>query len=143
MNTKNIWLISGVLIAILLFGFFLLRKPSVPETSQMPVPGAEGVEEMVVTEEEVREVEVSGDEYSYSPSLISVKKGERIRIIFTNNGNMPHNLVIEDLGVSTRTIGFGQTDTVEFTAEGDVDIEFYCSILNHKALGMEGTLKVE
>lgn len=145
MNTKNIWLFAGVLVAVVVAGVFLVRKPkTTATTSGMPVPGATGVEEKkVVEEEEVREIEVSGKEYSFSPSSVSVKKGEKIKITFTNNGNLPHNLVIDELGVSTKTIAPGKSDTVEFTAEGDVNLTFYCNIGNHRAQGMEGTIKIE
>ena len=139
---------GGIFVAVAVAGFFLLRKPNVPPTtSGMPVPGTENVEEKKVVNEEdnepITEIEVSADEYSYSPSFLSVKKGDKVRIVFTNKGNLPHNLVIDELGISTKTIVSGKSDTIEFTAEGDMDLEFYCSIGNHKSLGMEGKIKVE
>ena len=141
---KNIWMIGGVVVAVVAAGFFLMRKPPPPTTSEVPAPGATGVEEKAVaTEGEVREIEVSGDEYLFSPSSLSVKKGEKVKITFTNNGNLPHNLVIDELGVSTKTIASGKSDTIEFTADGDADLVFYCSIGNHKNLGMEGTIEVK
>ena len=136
-------MIGGVMVAVVAAGFFLMRKPSAPTTSEVPAPGATGVEEKVVEEGEVREIEVSGDEYAYTPSSISVKKGEKVRITFTNNGNLPHNLVIDELALSTKTIVSGKSDMIEFTAEGDADLEFYCSIGNHRNLGMQGELKIE
>src|SRR3989338_9044207 len=119
MNTKSIWLMGGVLVAVAVAGFFLLRKPNVPPTtSGMPVPGTENVEEKKVVNEEdnepITEIEVSADEYSYSPSFLSVKKGDKVRIVFTNKGNLPHNLVIDELGISTKTIVSGKSDTIEF-----------------------------
>lgn len=145
MNTKNIWLFGGILVAVLAAGFFLTRKPETTKTtSGMPVPEATNVEEKKVVEEgEIREIEVSGDEYSYSPSMVSVKRGDKVRIVFTNNGNLPHNLVIDELDVSTKTIAGGKSDTINFTAESDADLEFYCSIGTHRAQGMEGILKIE
>ena len=131
------------MVAVVAAGFFLMRKPKTTTTT-MPVPGVTGVEEKAVaTEGEAREIEVSGDEYAYTPSSISVKKGEKVRITFTNNGNLPHNLVIDELALSTKTIVSGKSDMIEFTAEGDADLVFYCSIGNHKNLGMEGTIEVK
>lgn len=140
---KNIWLFVGILVAVVAAGFFLMRKPKAPTTG-MPVPNATGVEEKkVVTEGEVREIAVSGKEYLYTPSSISVKKGEKVRIVFTNDGNLPHNLVIDDLGVTTATIVPGKSDTIEFTAENTGTFTFYCSIGTHRAQGMEGTVEVK
>ena len=147
MNTKSIWLMVGILVAVTAAGVFLFKKPKVsPTTSQMPVPGAENVEETVVVGEDsesVREIEISGDEYSFTPSSVSVVKGEKVKIVFTNKGNIPHNLVITELGVSTKTIGSGQTDSLEFTVEGDTVLKFYCNIGNHRNLGMEGKIEVK
>lgn len=145
MNKKSAWLFGGVLIAVLAAGFFLTRKPkTTTTTTTMPVPGATNVEEKKVTQEsEVRETAVSGKEYSYTPASITVKKGEKVKIVFTNNGNLPHNLVIDELGVSTKTVAPGKSDTIEFTAEGDANLTFYCSIGTHRAQGMEGTIEVK
>lgn len=135
---------GGILVAVVAAGFFLVRKPKVdPTITQMPVPNTEGVEKKTVVEGEVREIEVSGDEYSYSPSSFSVKKGEKVRIAFTNTGSLPHNLAIDEFGVSTKTILPGRTDTVEFTAEADGEVSFYCNISNHRNLGMEGMIEIE
>lgn len=102
----------------------------------MPVPSATNTTP-------VREIEVSGNEYSFSPASITVQKGEKVRIIFTNKGALPHNLVIDELGISTKTVVSGQSDSIEFVAESGVSLNFYCSIGNHKNLGMQGEIKVE
>ncbi|MBI4101479.1 MAG: cupredoxin domain-containing protein [Candidatus Nealsonbacteria bacterium] len=93
---------------------------------------------------EAREITVSASEFSFSPSSIIVKAGERVKIIFQNNGNVPHNLVIDGLGVGTKIIGSGKTETVEITAPSTPGTHaFYCSIPGHRESGMEGSLIVE
>ena len=134
------------MVAVVIAGFFLIKKPQITQdTSGMPVPSTTGVEEKTVATdtEPVHEIAVSGDEYAFSPSSISAKKGEKVKLTFTNNGNLPHNLVINELGVFTKTIAPGQIDSIEFTAETDGSLEFYCSIGNHRTQGMEGTLEVK
>jgi nitrite reductase (NO-forming) len=66
-----------------------------------------------------------------------------VKIIFKNEGKAPHNLVIQGLGIGTRTIGVGQTDTIEFTAPSSGTYTFYCSVPGHRAAGMEGRLEVK
>lgn len=92
---------------------------------------------------QVKEFSVSGTEYSFSPSSITVNAGDQVRITFKNNGRAIHNLIIEGLGVGTKTIGVGQADIVEFIAPASGTYTFFCSVSGHRAAGMEGSLKVE
>lgn len=94
-------------------------------------------------EGDIREVTVDGSEYSYSPSSLTVTEGENIRLTFNNVGNLPHNFVIDELGVATQTVPGGGSDTVEFTASQSGTFDFYCSVGNHRSLGMEGELDVQ
>ena len=150
MQNKGLLIGIGVFVGAVLLVFLLLRGGyQAPTTQQVPAPGATGVEEMVVTPDaeetagEVREITVSGSEYSFSPSSITVGEGERIRLTFKNTGNLPHNLTVEGLGIATRTISGGATNTVEFVVEESGTYTTFCSVGNHRSLGMEGELSVE
>jgi len=90
----------------------------------------------------VKEFTVTGENFSFTPSLITVKKGDRVRIIF-KNANGLHNLIIDEFNVATKTIQGGNQDTVEFTADKTGSFQYYCSVGTHRAMGMWGTLKVE
>lgn len=141
---KSFWIILGVFLALVLAGFLYLRRPQLsPTTTQespvTPVPTSETRE----VSGEVREITVEGDEYSFSPKSLSVTAGERISLTFKNKGNLPHNFTIDGLGVATKTVGGGQGDTVEFTAQTSGTFSFYCSVGGHKQLGMEGDLEVQ
>lgn len=143
MQNRTLLIGLGALLAVLIFGgafVYFARQP----TQEVPAPGSEGTPEMVVEPSgEAREIEVSGDEYRFAPKQIAAKAGEKLRIKFTNNGTLPHNFTIAELGVATRTISPGQSETVEFTVEADTALTFYCSIGSHRALGMEGELTIE
>lgn len=69
--------------------------------------------------------------------------GEKVKLIFRDTGKMKHNLVIDELEVSTKTVGAGKEDTVIFTASKAGDFEFYCSVGNHRQLGMEGRVTIK
>jgi plastocyanin len=60
-------------------------------------------------------------------------------ITLTNTGNATHDLVVErdgeDVGESEQ-IGPGETSTFEVTLE-EGDYVFYCSVGNHRQMGME------
>ena len=92
---------------------------------------------------EVKEITIEGKEYSYAPASITVTYGEKILLTFKNMGRLAHNLTIDELKVSTKTVAGGQSDTVEFTADKSGTFNFYCSIGTHRNLGMEGEMEVK
>jgi plastocyanin len=135
---KTLWIIVAILLVVFV-GYFLMRgyraptsTPTAPKEEVTPTPGAP-----------VKEITVVGTEFSFNPSSITLSAGERVKIIFKNEGKAPHNLVIQGLGIGTRTIGGGQTDTIEFTAPSSGTYTFYCSVPGHRSAGMEGKLEVK
>ncbi len=84
----------------------------------------------------------SGSNYSYSPNEIRVKKGDQVKITFMSQGGI-HDLVINDFNVKTNQLQSGQQETINFTADKTGTFEFYCSVGNHRAMGMVGKLIVE
>ena len=86
-------------------------------------------------------ITVEGGNFFFKPNEIRVKKGEKVTVTFTNSGGM-HNFVIDEFDVKSETINGGSTK-VEFTADKAGTFEFYCSIGNHKQMGMKGNLIVE
>lgn len=139
--------IGIIIIALLVIvgGYFLLRG-----NYQAPTLTSEKTEEKIETPpttpapvSEITEISIVGTEFSFNPANISVKAGEKVKITFKNNGQAPHDLVFEGLGIGTKIIGGGQVDVVEFTAPSSGTYTFFCSVPGHRELGMEGTLKVE
>jgi uncharacterized cupredoxin-like copper-binding protein len=54
-------------------------------------------------------------------------------------------LVIDELNVATKQISEGGTDSVTFTVPASAagkSFEFYCSVGNHRQMGMVGTVNV-
>jgi uncharacterized cupredoxin-like copper-binding protein len=144
-------LISVVIILLVVGGYFILKRGYQAPTPVPSAPTPPVLQEEVTPTEggvlaptpSIREFTVFGNEFSFSPSSISVSAGERVKIIFKNEGKVPHNLVIQELNIKTRTIGGGQTDTIEFTAPSSGTYTFYCSIPGHRSAGMEGKLEVK
>ena len=84
--------------------------------------------------------EISMTEYSFDPSDPTVASGDSLEVV--NDGELPHNLTVEDTDVATSDLESGESEdlTVDLDA-GDYD--FLCTIGNHAELGMTGTLTVE
>ena len=85
---------------------------------------------------------VTGQNFSFTPNQITVKKGAKVKVVFTATQGT-HNFVIDEFQATTKTVSNGGTDTVEFVADKAGTFEYYCSIGKHRALGMVGTLTVE
>ena len=139
-------LIGLVLILIVFGGYFLLRggyQAPTQVTPEVTSPEVTPEEAPEVTAPEVKEITVSGSEFAFLPSTIKVEAGQQVKINFQNEGSVNHNLVIEGLGVSSRTIGGDNSDIVEFIASTSGVYTIFCSVPGHRAAGMVGSLKVE
>lgn len=136
-----------VIIIVAAGGFYLMnsnKNPQTPLSNQVPAPSSPDVTETVVnTDTNSSDITVEGGEFSFTPSEITVKKGEKVKLTFKNTGSVAHDYVISDLNVSTKRIGPGKEETVEFTPQEAGEFEFICSVGNHEEQGMVGTLVVE
>jgi plastocyanin len=112
-----------------------------PDTST-PTDTTTGQTSTDTSTSNIKEFTVTGQNFSFSPSTMTVNKGDKVRIIFKNSGGT-HNLVIDEFNVETKTIGSGKEDVVEFTADKTGSFQYYCDIGNHRAMGMWGTLMVK
>ncbi len=90
----------------------------------------------------VKEFTVIGDNFSFVPSAITVKKGDKVKITFKNTEGF-HNFVIDEFGVATKSVQAPDTEVLEFTADKTGTFQYYCAVGSHRAMGMWGTLKVE
>ncbi len=90
----------------------------------------------------VKEFTVEGKNFAFSPATIEVNKGDKVKIIFKNTGGM-HDWVIDELNVKAKQIKSDEQETIEFTASEAGTFEYYCSVGNHRAMGMVGKLIVK
>jgi plastocyanin len=89
-----------------------------------------------------KEFTVSGENFSFAPNTMSVKKGDTVKITFTNAEGF-HDFRIDEYNVATAKLNAGASETVEFVADQTGTFEYYCSVGSHRAMGMKGTLTVE
>ena len=90
----------------------------------------------------VKEFTVSGSNFKFSPSKITVKKGDNVKITFKDDDGM-HNLVVDGYNVQTNTIKSGDSDSVTFLADKTGTFTYYCAVDSHRQKGMTGTLVVQ
>jgi plastocyanin len=155
---KNNNFMFAVIIGVVILagvGFFLATKPkqSVPanNTATMSEPTKEAsspsgtVTPSGATQEgttSMKTVTVSAKSFSFTPSTITVKKGQQVKIVFQNTGGF-HDFRIDEFNVKTPQITANNTAEVTFTPDKAGTFEYYCSVGNHRAMGMVGKLIVQ
>jgi len=150
LNNKTLWIGLGVVVAVFFAGSYLIGNVGT-NSNLTSAPDFEYIEEnkeainsekLVDGSIEMEEVVFEGSEFKFSPSSLTLKAGVPVKLVFKNTGTMVHDLVIDELNLSTKEIAPGEEETIIFTP--DVGIyTFYCSVGNHRTLGMEGELIVE
>jgi plastocyanin len=147
---KNLLIVSAAFVIIAVAGLLYVKNGQVQNTA-VDSQDTNTITESVISEnpaqandtqqKEVKEFLVSGSNFTFDVPSINVAKGDRVKITFKNNEGT-HNLLIDGLNLGTETIGAGEEDSIEFTADQEGIFEFYCSVGNHKEQGMMGTLMV-
>ena len=90
----------------------------------------------------VKTFTVTAKNYSFSLKEIKVKKGDRVKIILDNTEGF-HDWVLDEFNANSGRVQAGQKVEVEFVADQVGTFEYYCSVGNHRAMGMKGNLIVE
>lgn len=80
--------------------------------------------------------------YEFSETELRVKQGDVVTVKL-NSLVGSHNFIIDELDVASLTVSSGNSTEVTFTATQKGTYEYYCSVGDHRDLGMVGTLIVE
>lgn len=90
----------------------------------------------------VKSFTVTEQNYSLSPSTITVDRGDTVEIT-VNDKNGVHDFVIDGLNVATQHLNTGQSQTLRFVASQSGTFTYYCSVDDHRGQGMVGKLIVK
>lgn len=90
----------------------------------------------------VKEFAVTGANFAFTPKEIRVKQGDTVRITFTSGSGL-HDWNLDEFNAATNVVASGKSEAIEFVADKAGEYEYYCSVGNHRAMGMVGKLIVE
>jgi plastocyanin len=91
---------------------------------------------------QLREFQVVGDHYTFSPSTIAVNRGDVVKITFTAR-DIAHSFTIDGPYRISKRAAAGQAVTFEFRADAPGPHTFYCNLsADPKCKDMKGTLTV-
>ena len=91
---------------------------------------------------ETKTFNLTGQNFAFSQTEILVKKGDKVIINFESTGGF-HDFTLDGYGVGTQSVNPGTKTSVEFVADQAGTFEYFCSVGNHRQMGMTGRLIVE
>jgi uncharacterized cupredoxin-like copper-binding protein len=149
MKNLGLLLVSGFLLAGCFHQAWQTEEavPVVEENGMMPAEDGmmgEGKEMMVEGEDEVVDYVLDLASFTFTPNVLMAEPGQTLKVKLTNVQGF-HDFVIDELNVASKQLQEGESVVVEIevpmSAAGQ-SYEFYCSVGNHRAQGMVGTLEV-
>lgn len=151
-NGTIILVVIILLIIVAIVGYTSYSSPAVAPTDQDPsaIPanindGGVMIENSTTTTtteaQQTKTFTVRGSNFAFAPSTLNVNQGDQVVINFINDSGT-HDLKIDEFGAATPVITGGQNATISFTADKTGTFEYYCSVGNHRQMGMVGTLTV-
>lgn len=158
---KTVMIAVGLVAVVAIVGagaFFMMKKGSTPKTavgsettpavmqeSPTSVPQTSPATDegsMQTNTANTKKFTVEGSNFKFVPATLKVKKGDNVEITFKNTGGT-HDFMIDEFSVATNKIADGEEETVTFVADKTGKFNYYCSVGNHRAMGMQGVLTVE
>lgn len=94
---------------------------------------------------------IAGPGYSFTPSAITVQRGETVTFAVTTMGSLAHEFMVgpadavaadQEGTPEIADIGMMQTKTLTYTFNGDGPYAFACHAPGHYEAGMRGTITV-
>lgn len=162
-DNKMPFIVGAVVLGIAVIGFFLVTQGSGAKPSPSPlvqanqVMGDEATETIpdsddttaadqsttpsAMAEDGVKTIEIEAGSFYFKPNIITVKKGEKVRVVI-KAVDMMHDFYVDELGIKSPIVKSGTTGTVEFVASKVGTFEYYCSVGQHRKNGQVGKLTV-
>lgn len=142
MNKIIIWLVP---ILIIFAGSIYILNVNNSMNDNAVIPGNVHNDEDATADAQpnnTKTFDINGSNFQFSTKEIRVHKGDKVRINFRSLEGF-HDWRVDEFQAATRKIQAGDQDTIEFIADQAGSFEYYCSVGNHRQMGMVGTLVVE
>jgi plastocyanin len=152
MKVRSTLLIVPI-VAVVLAGCTAKTTPEVDDSSMMQQAPATDTGTMNETpmDEQTKMpasdmiVDLAMSDYQFDKSEVRVKAGSTVTFRLSNSGGT-HDFMIDELGVKSRVMETGEMQEINVTIPLDAagqTYEYYCSVLNHRDMGMSGNLVIE
>jgi plastocyanin len=88
--------------------------------------------------------DITMSNFTFSPNIIEASPGETLTISLTSLGGT-HDFVIDELDVQSLLLGSNESQDLTITIPDNASgmtYQFYCSVGNHREMGMVGEIRV-
>jgi len=109
-----------------------------PASSPEASPAADGGSEAAASDGYA----INAIDISFDPKELTIPANTDVTITVTNKGVLQHDFVIDALGIKTKMLNGGDSDTVTINAAAG-EYDYYCSVPGHAEAGMVGKLIVQ
>jgi plastocyanin len=134
--TKTLIITVGVVIVLVVGGFFLLNKNQSAQNSSMNMtPTQTQNSNQTETQSPAGTNEVNIANFVYSPETITVKVGDKVT--WTNKDSVGHSATADDNSWDTGVFGQGESKSITFDKAGTYS--YHCSVHSN----MHGTVIVQ
>jgi plastocyanin len=137
---KKVALALSVMVFSLILAGCTTSTSSV-QPSDTPAETQPAVE--AVATDEVINVEMAN--YRFNPNVIRAKAGTTLKLNITDTQGS-HDFVIDELNVDSGVFQTGESKEIMIeipAGDAGKTFEFYCSVMNHRQMGMVGQLIIE
>ena len=91
---------------------------------------------------QIREFNVIGDHYTFTPDVLTVSKDDLVKVTFTAK-DIAYSFAIDAPYRISKRAGAGKSVTFQFRADTPGDFQIYCNLSGDpKCKDMKGTLRV-
>src|SRR3989338_4500964 len=105
----------------------IATQPRLPDETSAEQPQSTPVQTIPTQPaQEVKEFSLTARQWSFEPSTITVKQGDKVRLIITSV-DVTHGFTLREFGINT-VISPGKTIKVEFVADKKGTFTFFCSV---------------
>lgn len=148
------FIVITILLLILAVGYFYMKQSPVEKVDNTMEVELKNEDETLLPEDEITQtedkmieenpssVQLNASNFTFEVSEVRAKVGEVLVVTVTNDQGV-HDFVIDELGVSTGIIPEGESIEVAIPTDKPGIYEYYCSIGEHRKMGMKGTLIIE
>jgi plastocyanin len=86
-----------------------------------------------------RPVELTANDFSFTPAELTAGRGDSFEISLTNAGNAPHTFTINEFDIDAQ-VAAGEETTISVSPTQTGKFSYYCRF--HKEQGMEGDITI-
>lgn len=87
-------------------------------------------------------ITVEAFDLGFTVDSTTIPANTDVQVTVTNTGALAHDFVIDELGIQTKLLNPGESETVTINAAPG-DYTYYCSVPGHREAGMQGTLTAQ